>query len=373
MRAIVRPPSTRWLRAMTIALVAAAAACEQPSAPATVHLDTRGTLADYQALQELFASEGFAGVQSLGGRTPMSASSAIAAARALPALASGNGARSGRQYALDLFRTATRQASALDRSSFAKTIISDRHLGRTLVYSAALDRYVIDSARTGAPSNGVRFIVYETDAGGKPIPTREIGRADLIDEGAGTGEAIALRLLVVTRGSTRLDYRTRVEMGNGTAAVDVSGFAADGAERLDFNVKLRGRTGSGAPTLDADFDFGVQPRNFTVTGQVRGVQDGREGEGSVALTARHQSNALRVSLTGDAGKANGSITWNGTPYITISGPAANPDLRGPTGEPLTAEEVLVVRAVMRLSDDVFDLVEALVEPVEDLVLLGWLL
>jgi hypothetical protein len=373
MHARIRPPSARWLRAATIALLVAAAACEQPSAPASARLDTTATLADYQALQELFASEGFAGVQSLGGRTPMSANTALAAARALPALAGGDGARTGRQYALDLFRAATSQASGLRRSTFAKTIISDRHLGRTLVYDAAQDQYVIDPSRTGAPSNGVRFIVYELDGRGKPIPSREIGRADLIDEGANTGEAIALRLLVVTRGSTRLDYRTRVDVGNGTGAIDVSGFAADGAERLDFNVKLRGRTTGGATIVDADFDFSVQPRNFSVTGQVRGVQDGRDGVGSVALTARHQSNTLRVTLSGDNGMVNGGITWNGTPYISISGPAANPDLRGPTGQPLTPQEVLVVQSVMRLSDDVFDLVEELVEPVEGLVLLGWLL
>jgi hypothetical protein len=33
----------------------------------------------------------------------------------------------------------------------------------------------------------------------------------------------------------------------------------------------------------------------------------------------------------------------------------------------------MVQSVMRMSDDVFDLVEELVEPVEDIVLLGWIL
>ncbi len=373
MRHLVRPPSSRWLRAIALFAVTATAACEQATAPASARLDANGTLADYQALQEIFASEGFAGVQSLGGRTPMSATLAIAAARATSALATAPDARTGRQYALALFRAASAQHAGLRHSTLGKAVISDRHLGRTLVYDATLDRYVVDSARTGAPSNGVRFIVYETDAGGKPIPSREIGRADLIDEGATTGEAIALRLLVVTRGTTRLDYRTRVEVGNGTGAIDVSGFAADGSERLDFDVKLRGRTSGGTPVLDADFELAVRPRNFSVTGQVRGVREGREGEGSVALTARHQANTLGITLEGRDGALDGGITWNGTPYISISGPASNPVLRGPTGQPLTAQEALVARSVMRLSDDVFDLVEELVEPVEELLLLGWLL
>lgn len=373
MHATTRPPAAPWRRALMLALVATAAACEQSTAPASAKLDTSTTLADYQALHDLFASEGFAGVQSLGGRTPMSATLAVEAARTTSALATTRDARTGRDYALALFRAATAQHAGLRRSANGKTVISDRHVGRTFVYDATLDRYVVDAARTGAPSNGVRFILYETDAAGKPIPSREIGRADLIDEGATTGEAIALRLLVVTRGTTRLDYRTRVTIGTTTATIDVEGFAADGNERLDFDLALRGRTTGDTPVLDADFELAVAPRNFSVTGQVRGVQDGREGEGSVKLTARHQANTLGVTLAGNGGTVDGGITWNGAPYISISGPAGNPVLRGPTGQPLTADEALVVRSVMRLSDGVFDLVEELVEPVEDLVLLGWLL
>jgi hypothetical protein len=216
-----------------------------------------------------------------------------------------------------------------------RRVISSRHLGRTLVYNVAKDQYVIDSARTGAPANGTRFIVYELNADGKPNVSREIGRADLIDEGAGTGEAIALRLLVVTRGSTTLDYRTRVDIGTTASSIDVSGFATDGTERLDFTVGLDGRKVATGTVLDADFEFSVKPRNFTVTGTVRGVQDGREGEGKVSFTAKHQENTLRVELNGTAGTVNGAINWNGKPYITITGPAATPTLRGPSGQPLT--------------------------------------
>ena len=110
-----------------------------------------------------------------------------------------------------------------------------------------------------------------------------------------------------------------------------------------------------------------------MTGTVRGVQDGREGEGKVSFTAKHQENTLRVELNGTAGTVNGAINWNGKPYITITGPAATPTLRGPSGQPLTPDEVRMVQSVMRMSDDVFDLVEELVEPVEDIVLLGWIL
>lgn len=340
------------------------AACDQATAPgSTDGLDAPAALADYQALQQMFASQGFAGVQSLAGRTPMSSRAALESMRLLPELGSG---RSGRTWALQLFRSA-------QSPTLAKAIISPRHLGRTFVYNRAVDQYVVDSARTGAPANGVRFVVYEVGPDGKPIPSAEIGRADLIDEGANSGEAIALRLLAVTRGVTTLDYRTRVDVGTSGGRIDVSGFAVEGNNRLDFTVGLEGRTAPGGTSIDADFEFAVTPRNFSIAGTARGIQDGRDGEGKISITARHQENTLALSLDGQGGAVDGRITWNAQPFVTISGPVSAPVLKGTTGQPLTLEEALVVRSVMRMTDDAFDLLEELVEPVGDLVLLGWLL
>lgn len=361
-----RSRSAHLVRTLTLCLLATTAACEQATAPST-GLDARTTLADYKALEQLFASDGFAAVQGLGGRTPMSMGAVISAARALPGLTSE---RSGRQYAADLFRATAAQAAG---TSFTKTVISNVHLGRTLVYNRTQDQYVIDPTRTGAPTNGVRFIAYELDAGGKPLPDKEIGHADLRDEGATTGEAIALRLTVVLRGTTTLEYRTRVDISTNAGSIDVSGFAVENNARLDFTIGLDARTSGNRTLIDADFELGVKPRGFTVTGTVRGVEDGREGEGDITLTARHQENTLRVAVSGNDGTLDGSITWNGARFVTISGPAANPTLVGASGQPLTVEEALVVRSVMRLSDDVFDAIEELVEPVEDLLLLGWIL
>ncbi|MBL8959486.1 MAG: hypothetical protein JNJ98_06525 [Gemmatimonadetes bacterium] len=360
-------PHHRLTRALTLALVAMTAACEQSTAPGTDGLDPAAALADYQALNQLLGSEGFDAVSGLGGRTPMSTGTLVAAMQDLPSLVQG---RAGREYAVNLFRAAHQQART---STFAKTVISTRHLGRTMVYSPALDRYVIDSARTGAPSNGVRFVAYEQDAGGKPVVGREIGYADLLDEGANTGPAIALRLKVVTRNVTTLDYRTTVDVSTTGGSIDVTGFATDGPARFDFTIGLDARKVGARTLLDADFQFAVPTRNFTINGTVRDVEEGRDGEGKITVTARHQENTLRSAVTGTAGTLDGTITWNGTTFVTISGPASNPTLRGRTGQPLTGDELLMVRNVMQLNDDVFDLVEELMEPVEDLVLLGTIL
>lgn len=358
--------SRRTTQALTFALIAASAACEQSTGPAD-SLDAAATLADYQAMSQLLGSEGFVAINGLGGRTPMSTGALVSSMQRLPGLLTERG---GREYAIELFRAATTDAA---HTTFAKTVISNRHLGRTLVYSTTLDQYVIDSARSGAPSNGVRFVAYEQDASGKPVVGREIGYADLLDEGSNAGNAIALRLKVVTRTVTTLDYRTTVDIATDAGSIDVTGFAVDGAARFEFTIGLDARKVGTATRIDADFQLGVPTRNFTVTGTVRGVEEGRDGVGNISVTAKHQGNTLRSAVSGNNGVLEGSITWNGSTFATISGPASAPVLRGATGQPLTAEEMLVVRNVMRLNDDVFDLIEELVEPVEDLVLLGLIL
>lgn len=350
-------------RILITACLIGTAACEQATSPGTSTLDAPAALADYQALQQMFASQGFVGVQALAGRTPMSSRASLESMRLLPEL--GNG-RTGRDWAVELFREA-------GTPTLTKTIISPRHLGRTFVYNRTLDQYVVDSTRSGAPANGVRFIVYEVGPDGKPIPTAEIGRADLIDEGANTGEAIALRLVAVTRGVTTLDYRTRVDVNESGGTIAVSGFAAEGSNRLDFTVGLKGRTSASGTIIDADFDFAVKPRNFSIAGTARDIQDERDGEGRISITARHQENTLTLTVNGQGGTLDGRITWNSQPFVTISGPLSAPIFKGPTGAPVTFEEALVVRNVLRMTDDAFDLLEELVEPVEDLVLLGGLL
>lgn len=362
-----RSGSPRYLRALTIALVAVSAACESATAPQTDLTPSDATVADYDALGRLFSSDGFAAVNVLGGRTPMSTGAAIAAVQQLPGLVREH---SGREYVLELFRAA---ASVSSGQGAALRIISTVHLGKTLIYDTTLDQYVIDPARTSAPANGVRFIAYEQDSTGAPIATREIGYADLLDEGTSTGNVIALRLKVVLRDVTTLDYRSTVDLTPTEGSIDVTGFATDGVARLNFTIGLDARRVGNRTLLNADFDLGVPGRDFSVVGTVRNVEEHVEGEGEVTVTARHQQNTLRSALTGTGGVLNGSISWNGATFATISGPATQPTVLGRTGQPLTVGEAIVVHRVMRLNDDVFDLVEELVEPVEDLVLLGWIL
>ncbi len=359
---MTRPVAGRGCRRMLgIAALALTAACEQSTSPDDGQaLDANRALADYQALNQILGADALSGFRALGERTTLGS---VATASRVSRV---RGAEDVRALAIDLAR------GLQGYTTSAKTIISTRHLGKTLVYSATGDTWVVDPARTGAPANGVRFITYESDANGKPIPTRETGYADLRDEGATTGEAIVLHLVVVSRGTTALDYRTRVLVQGQDGAIDVDGFMSDGTTRLDFSVGLTARATGATQLLDADFDLQVSARNFRVQGTARGI-DETTGDGTISMTARHGTSSVAVELKSATGVLDGRLMVNGKLFATVKGASRTPEFRGATGAPLTGPELLVVVHIVDMVDDVFDLVEELVEPVDNLVALGWVL
>ena len=78
-------------------------------------------------------------------------------------------------------------------------------------------------------------------------------------------------------------------------------------------------------------------------------------------------------MEGDGETLDGEITLNGRTFVTVSGDAQQPTLVNASGAPLTGQELLVVLSIIDTIDDVFDLVEELVEPVDNLIVLAWVL
>jgi hypothetical protein len=350
-------------------MLSVAVACEPTTGPDKVTLDPDAALADYKAMQEVFASDGWAGFRALGGRTPLSASVALTQ---LGALGDAHSPHTARSFATNLFSSLAANSPA--GQTLRESVISSVHLGKTLAYNVAADRYVIDASRTGAPANGTRFILYEVGANGKPIVSQEIGYADLLDEGAEAGGAVVLRLVAVARGHTLLDYRLRAEPQGSGGRIDVNGFlAGENGARLDFTIGAVGTVANGQSTVDLTFELAMAQRHFDVSGSVNGVDGAANGEGVVELDVRHGDNTLRVEMTGEAGELDGAIHLNGQPFVTVTGSAMSPVLRNAAGLPLTGPELLLVLSIVDTADNVFDLVEDLLRPVDNLLLLGWIL
>jgi hypothetical protein len=357
-------------RVVPLTMVLFAAACDSTTAPQSDDtLDTRAALQDYQALERVFASEGWAGFTALSGRTPLSSRAAMSAIGALP-----NATRTGsaRQFALEVLRDAA-TAPGGDVAAASVPIVSDTIRGRTFTYDPTADRYVVNPTRSGAPANGVRFIMYAVDAADKPIVTQEIGYADLRDEGSANGNDVALRLVAVERGKTMLDYRTSLEGRDGSGHLEVTGYAVEGTNTLTFSISADGENVGGNTELDVSFDLRLEPRGFHIEGTLSGVDDSTDGAGTVELVVHHREQTLRVDMNSDGQSIEGEISFNGNTYVTLTGDAKNPTMRGAGGDPITGEELLVVLAVVDIADDVFDLIEDLVQPVDNLIALGWVL
>ena len=358
----------RLLGVLTMGLLLGAMACESGTAPGSlVELDTSEALADYQTVARVLSSQGFAGFQALEGRTPFASPSG---ARAVAELAAHQDGSSGRAFALGLMEE-LRGARGESGELAAARILSDRYLGKTLVYDPATDEYMVDPRRTGAPAGGVRFILYATDSAGKPDPAREIGYADLVDEGAGAREDVKLRWIVVEGSRTILDYRTTADQSDAGGRVTVDGFLLDDGARLDFSVELKGRTTGGRSLLDMTFDLRVDSRDFRVTGEVRDVEEGKEGgDGSISLKVKHRSQSLEIGWRVRGGALDGSMRLNGAIFATFSGDTQDPTVKGAGGQPVTEGEARVVLEAVAIVEGVFGLVGCLLDPVHDLIVLG---
>lgn len=357
----------RVSRGLPLLAVAMLAACESSTAPSTA-LDPKAALADYQAMDTVFASKAWASFKSLGGRSPMSSRAGIAA---VASLSTNSGPVNARAFAVQLvqsLRSSTTDARA------SETLISVVHRGKTLTYDAASDQYVINATRSGAPSNGTRFVLYDVDAGGKPIASQEVGYADLLDNGTAGNATLALRLLGVVRGKTTVDYQLRVDPRNGGGTVDVTGFVlGDNGAKLEFTIGVVGATTNGKSTIDAEFSMGIPQREFEVSGRVTGVDGNPNGDGTVDLSVQHGAHTFDVQMQNTSGTLDGAITLDGVRFVSVSGPPVSPTLRNDAGQPLNGTELLLVLHIVDATDAVFDMVQDLMRPVDNLLVLGWLL
>jgi hypothetical protein len=243
--------------------------------------------------------------------------------------------------------------------------------GTTYVFDPAARRYVADPGRTGAPANGVRFILYEV-AGepAAPVPGREIGHADLTDERASDPTTAGIRFVVVSGGVTHLRYTLDLSGSVAAARFVVGGFLSDGTERVDFTVRLdQPLFGRGGPaTMQAT--LAVPAHGFEVAARVTGTAGAPDADSRVELDVRGGSDRIEVRVARVAGQLDATFTVNGRLLARATGDPARPDIRGEGGRELTAEERRALGAVLGLADGVFRTIGRLLEPAGGLLALA---
>ena len=336
--------------------------CGSESTP-VVPFNAVGTTGDLEAVNTTFTSPAYAEFSSLSvlfdaalGGAPLVSSSA----KALDFRSGGTtkgiqaaAARSAQRIARMMPQPARRAMSA------SVSAIPPEYLGKTFIYSAG--SYVL-SAQTGAPSNGVRFILYAVDpiTGIPAQPLTQTGHVDLIDMSSGTTSSA--RVIVVSGGRTYLDYRVNVTAVGTSGQVTVLGFITDGTTQATFSLRSTLTADAG---LTLSYSLNVPQRDLSIDLNMSATGTTPDASTiAVTLDMRGQNGYVRLtgSFTASGGTLN--IAINGTPFATITSTSgADPVITGANGDPLAPEELEAVQRVFEFGGGAFIAFDELVAPV----------
>ena len=337
-----------------VALALLAAACsDTPLAPAKP-VDPLATAANVQALGTSFASPPFESFTFATTYVP-TATSPLAALQPLlraaqPTLVTR---RALSPTESRLAATALRAALVPSSGGIAASIFPPAVvLGTTYTWNATTFQYEANDPAVlpGAPSNGVRFILYALDLGGQPIATQPIGYADLMDESSGNAQTLHILVVGTTTDPpvTYLDYTVSGTVGATSASGTVVGFISDGTQRLDFNVAIAQTTGSA--TFDIRFDVNATDSHvrlrMTLTAPdqntLRLAIDFRLQFGTEVVTVRGTETVDLVTLP-----TSGTVTVlvGGGIYATITETNGSLSFVGGGGQTLTADDYTALNAI----------------------------
>jgi hypothetical protein len=341
-----------------LALVGLMTGCGGDSNGPDTPFDPAGTTSDLAAVEGSFESEAMYGFQSAAPAmgAVLGESQAAVALRAAPSKMIASGKAGAQKYAGTLARVYTEPTAGM-RPVSQRAAILDEHLGVTFTRNPETLAYE-PSDRTGAPSNGVRFIVYATNPiSGQPVtPLQEVGYADIeVTESATSG---SFRIELVAGNVTYLDYTVGATGSQSALAVNIAGFVSNGDDRVNFDLDMHYDLTDEVITFDflltvptrGNFrlDFEQEITNTTLTS-------------SVELSGPHGT----VTITGSHTDAGGSyqVRVNGDAFATITVSAGGqPVITGADGEPLTQEELDAMEQIFLVFYGGLDFFEDLLDP-----------
>jgi hypothetical protein len=237
-------------------------------------------------------------------------------------------------------------------------------LGITFVYNPDTDQYEA-SARTGAPANGVRFILYAVDPIlGLPIEDPdliEVGHIDIIDTSSFPTVNIALEAVISSVG-TVMDVDVTGTLSQTAVIIDLEGYLSDGSDQLPFTLSLDATE----TNFSTEFDFSTA--GFDVNLALTGVE---ETDGSITFEITDGTNIVVFSLIVAGGVIqDGSGIVFGTDQIAvISGTLDNPTLTGGNGD-LTQEELSALQNLFAAMEGIFEFFLGTVNFALFLIILG---
>lgn len=258
----------------------------------------------------------------------------------------------------------------LTGGSGGASVIPQVALGKTFEFDTIADRYVA-GLRTGAPANGVRFVLYAVDPVTDDLvfPLVETGYADLTR--TVTNQSITARVEAFASGLAPVKVLSYTVVVQGTftnPTVFVAGFARNASDSLAFTLSSTFSLANA--TIAVDWRTAVPTRGLST--RVRLTVTGGEVPQIVIDGLLTGQGGHSVGMTGTIAAQGGTllVKVNGNSFATISvgGLLDNePTILGANGQPLTPAEQAMLRQIVEWFEHSFDTYERLLAPAERLL------
>lgn len=363
MRVSLSPRPLAALSLVGVTILAACSGSKTPFDPVALSQNADaviGTMDSSQAMQSMSVL----GPKMTTGAPAMGAASLLsAAATSLPVTGQGFPAWAAAQ--LSAFQQALPSLSVAAPNA---VIIPTLVLGKTFTYSTTTNSYQL-STRTGAPTNGVRFVLYAINplTQSVALPLNEIGYADLMDESSSTSALqLHLKAYVGASSTPLIDYTAGATLTgtppNVTAAsVTVSGFVSNGTRQVDFNLS---QTFSSTTGIGVDYNLSLASADVSVEFKATYTL---AGQASVTLTIKNAGNTTVATASGTQAAITGNITHNGTVVVNIAGSPGSPTFTSASGEALTDAQIAALRHLFAFTDALLNRVDEMLAPAHALL------
>lgn len=224
--------------------------------------------------------------------------------------------------------------------SFSRRELPDSVMGSTFEFDDVAGEYV-SSARTGAPADGARFILYQVDASGDfASPLVEVGHLDFRE--LGDAERREGRVVAVVDDATLYDVSGYATGTAGSGTFGAEGFIIFNGLRIEFEGSGTSQPSAGGSTATMAVTLTLPQRDV----DIQGTLSAPDGAGTqVTMTASASSAAGQLDIAGTAGD-NGSgdyttestFSLNGEEFATRTEVQGEPVVFAPlNGHTVTAE------------------------------------
>jgi len=248
-----------------LALVVLTAACSDNAVAPKSPADPQATAAELAALGTVFSAAPLQSLSSVSSSVTPSAPAPLAALALAGATNPLHHSTRLEPYArrIDAARVFSRLLRPEMSVNAAAALFPPALVGKTFEWDFTLQQYDT-TARAGAPSNGVRFILYAidplTDLPAGPAPGTEVGYVDLKDEGSASQPKVHVIVAGVGGAPVYVDYTVSLTSQSASQVrISTAGYitnAAGSPDSLRFSgaISASGSNTSVSVTEDVSFD-----------------------------------------------------------------------------------------------------------------------